>query len=328
MIKVNAKVAKHLDNLSTEDGVFSALAIDQRGSLKKMLAEAANKSADEHTIVDFKKAVSSTLTPYASGILTDPEYGLPASKVRNENCGLLLAYEKTGYDTTEPGRMPDLIENQSGLRLKEDGADGIKFLIYYDSDENADILTKKHAFVERVGAEAKANNLPFFLEILTYDSNITDVKSKEYAKIKPHKVIEAMKEFSKPRYNVSVLKVEMPFNLKFVEGFGEDVVYSKQEAIEFLKLQSAATELPYIFLSAGVTSSEFIAELEMANQAGAKYNGVLCGRATWKPSIKPFAAEGEEVGKAWLKEKGKQNIENLNHVLSGAHSWKEKVTTE
>ncbi len=328
MIKVNAKVAKHLDNLSTEDGVFSALAIDQRGSLKKMLAEAANKSADEHTIVDFKKAVSSTLTPYASGILTDPEYGLPASKVRNENCGLLLAYEKTGYDTTEPGRMPDLIENQSGLRLKEDGADGIKFLIYYDSDENADILTKKHAFVERVGAEAKANNLPFFLEILTYDSNITDVKSKEYAKIKPHKVIEAMKEFSKPRYNVSVLKVEMPFNLKFVEGLGEDVVYSKQEAIEFLKLQSAATELPYIFLSAGVTSSEFIAELEMANQAGAKYNGVLCGRATWKPSIKPFAAEGEEVGKAWLKEKGKQNIENLNHVLSGAHSWKEKVTTE
>lgn len=328
MIKVNAKVAKHLDNLSTEDGVFSALAIDQRGSLKKMLAEAANKSADEHTIVDFKKAVSSALTPYASGILTDPEYGLPASKVRNENCGLLLAYEKTGYDTTEPGRMPDLIENQSGLRLKEDGADGIKFLIYYDSDENADILTKKHAFVERVGAEAKANNLPFFLEILTYDSNITDVKSKEYAKIKPHKVIEAMKEFSKPRYNVSVLKVEMPFNLKFVEGFGEDVVYSKQEAIEFLKLQSAATELPYIFLSAGVTSSEFIAELEMANQAGAKYNGVLCGRATWKPSIKPFAAEGEEVGKAWLKEKGKQNIENLNHVLSGAHSWKEKVTTE
>ena len=328
MIKVNAKVAKHLDNLSTEDGVFSALAIDQRGSLKKMLAEAANKSADEHTIVDFKKAVSSTLTPYASGILTDPEYGLPASKVRNENCGLLLAYEKTGYDTTEPGRMPDLIENQSGLRLKEDGTDGIKFLIYYDSDENADILTKKHAFVERVGAEAKANNLPFFLEILTYDSNITDVKSKEYAKIKPHKVIEAMKEFSKPRYNVSVLKVEMPFNLKFVEGFGEDVVYSKQEAIEFLKLQSAATELPYIFLSAGVTSSEFIAELEMANQAGAKYNGVLCGRATWKPSIKPFAAEGEEVGKAWLKEKGKQNIENLNHVLSGAHSWKEKVTTE
>lgn len=328
MIKVNAKVAKHLDNLSTEDGVFSALAIDQRGSLKKMLADAANKSADEHTIVDFKKAVSSTLTPYASGILTDPEYGLPASKVRNENCGLLLAYEKTGYDTTEPGRMPDLIENQSGLRLKEEGADGIKFLIYYDSDENADILTKKHAFVERVGAEAKANNLPFFLEILTYDSNITDVKSKEYAEIKPHKVIEAMKEFSKPRYNVSVLKVEMPFNLKFVEGFGEDVVYSKQKAIEFLKSQSAATELPYIFLSAGVTSSEFIAELEMANQAGAKYNGVLCGRATWKPSIQPFAAEGEEVGKAWLKEKGKQNIENLNHVLSGAHSWKEKVTTK
>jgi len=99
MKTISAAVAKHMANLSTTDGIISALAIDQRGSLKKMLAEAANKPADETTIVDFKKAVSSELTPYASSILTDPEYGLPATKVRDKNCGLLLSYEKTGYDT-------------------------------------------------------------------------------------------------------------------------------------------------------------------------------------------------------------------------------------
>ena len=126
MKTISAAVAKHMANLSTTDGIISALAIDQRGSLKKMLAEAANKPADETTIVDFKKAVSSELTPYASSILTDPEYGLPATKVRDKNCGLLLSYEKTGYDTTEPGRMPDLIANQSGLRIKNEGGDAIK----------------------------------------------------------------------------------------------------------------------------------------------------------------------------------------------------------
>ena len=327
MKTISAAVAKHMANLSTTDGIISALAIDQRGSLKKMLAEAANKPADETTIVDFKKAVSSELTPYASSILTDPEYGLPATKVRDKNCGLLLSYEKTGYDTTEPGRMPDLIANQSGLRIKNEGGDAIKFLVYYDPDEGQEINDKKQAFDERVGAEAKANELPFFLEVLTYDANIADAKSEEFAKVKADKVLKTMKEFSKPEYDVTVLKVEIPFNIKFVEGFNGDnnVVYTQEEAKDLLKKQSEITDLPYIFLSAGVTSEEFIAEIKMAEEAGADFNGVLCGRATWKPAIKPFAAESETAGRKWLSTHGRENIENLNEALKGAKSWRDKL---
>ena len=330
MRSISSAVAKHLENLSTKDGVISALAIDQRGSLKKMLADAANKPADETTIVDFKKAVSSELTPYASSILTDPEYGLPATKVRDKNCGLLLSYEKTGYDTTEPGRMPDLIANQSGLRIKNEGGDAIKFLLYYDPDEAQEINDKKKAFVERVGAEAKANELPFFLELLTYDSKIEDTKSVEFAKVKANKVLQAMKEFSAPQYDVTVLKVEIPFNIKFVEGFNgnNEVVYTQEQAKDLLKQQSDSTDLPFIFLSAGVTSEEFIAEIKMAEEAGADFNGVLCGRATWKPAIKPFAGESEAAGRKWLSTKGKENIENLNQALKGAKSWRDKLTVQ
>lgn len=330
MRSISSAVAKHLENLSTKDGVISALAIDQRGSLKKMLADAANKPADETTIVDFKKAVSSELTPYASSILTDPEYGLPATKVRDKNCGLLLSYEKTGYDTTEPGRMPDLIANQSGLRIKNEGGDAIKFLLYYDPDEGEEINDKKKAFVERVGAEAKANELPFFLELLTYDSKIEDTKSEEFAKIKATKVLQTMKEFSAPQYEVTVLKVEIPFNIKFVEGFNgnSQVVYTQEQAKNLLKQQSDITDLPYIFLSAGVTSEEFIAEIKMAEEAGANFNGVLCGRATWKPAIKPFAGDSEEAGRKWLSTKGKENIENLNRALTGAKSWRDKLSVK
>lgn len=330
MRSISSAVAKHLENLSTKDGVISALAIDQRGSLKKMLADAANKPADETTIVDFKKAVSSELTPYASSILTDPEYGLPATKVRDKNCGLLLSYEKTGYDTTEPGRMPDLIANQSGLRIKNEGGDAIKFLLYYDPDEGQEINDKKKAFVERVGAEAKANELPFFLELLTYDSKIEDTKSAEFAKVKANKVLQAMKEFSAPQYEVTVLKVEIPFNIKFVEGFNgnNEVVYTQEQAKDLLKQQSDITDLPFIFLSAGVTSEEFIAEIKMAEEAGADFNGVLCGRATWKPAIKPFAGESEAAGHKWLSTKGKENIENLNQALKGAKSWRDKLTVQ
>lgn len=330
MKTISKKVAQCMDNLSNENGVISALAIDQRGSLKKMLADAAKKDADENTIVEFKKAVSKELTKYASAILTDPEYGIPATKVRDKDCGLLLAYEKTGYDTTSPGRMCDLLSHESALRLKEKDADAVKFMVYYDPDEGDEINDRKKAFIERVGAETKANDMAFFLEVVTYDANMDSVKSEEYAKVKPHKVFKTMEEFSKDRYYVTVLKVEVPFNIKYLEGYNNDnrVLYTVDEAKEMLKKQSDLTTLPYIFLSAGVTSDEFIDEINMAKDAGALFNGVLCGRATWKPSIEPFAAEGESVGIEWLRTHGKENIEKLNKALKGASSWRDKLSVE
>ena len=320
-----------LEKMSDKNGVIAALAIDQRGSLKKMLAAAANKPANEEDIVEFKKAISSELTPYASAILLDPEYGLPASKVRAEGSGLLVSYEKTGYDATEPGRLPDLISVWSVRRLKEAGADSIKFLLYIDPDEDKSIIDQKEAFVERVGDECVAEDIPFFVELVTYDDSIGDVKSAEYAKVKPHKVIEAMKEFSKPQYHIDVLKVEVPINLDYVEGFNGDnpVVYTKDEAIKYFKEQSDATNLPYIFLSAGVSAQAFRDELHLAKDADAKFNGVLCGRATWKGAIEPFAKDGEEAGKKWMNDQGKKNIEELNKVLAEtATSWKEKVSKD
>lgn len=326
-----AKKYAALEKMSDKNGVIAALAIDQRGSLKKMLAAAANKPANEEDIVEFKKAISSELTPYASAILLDPEYGLPASKLRAPGSGLLVSYEKTGYDATEPGRLPDLISVWSVRRLKEAGADSIKFLLYIDPDEDKEIIDQKEAFVERVGDECVAEDIPFFVELVTYDDSIGDVKSAEYAKVKPHKVIEAMKEFSKPQYHIDVLKVEVPINLDYVEGFNGDnpVVYTKDEAIKYFKEQSDATNLPYIFLSAGVSAQAFRDELHLAKDAGAKFNGVLCGRATWRGAIEPFAKDGEEAGKKWMNDQGKKNIEELNEVLAEtATSWKDKVSKD
>ena len=69
-----------------------------------------------------------------------------------------------------------------------------------------------------------AEDIPFFLEIVSYEASDDDVKSAAYAKVKPHKVNDAMKVFSDPRYNVDVLKVEVPVNMNFVEGFTKEGV--------------------------------------------------------------------------------------------------------
>lgn len=303
-------MTKSIKPLLNDKNYIAALAIDQRGALKRLLGEDA-KTED---LEQFKVHVSEELTPYASSILLDPEYGLPATKVRAKNSGLLLAYEKTGYDSSEPGRLPDLLNVWSVKRLKEAGADAVKLLVYVDIDEDKAINDQKEAFVERVGSECVAEGLPLFLEIVSYDANNADSGSEEYAKVKAHKVNEAMKKYSEPRFNVDVLKVEVPVNMNFVEGFGEKALFTKEEAVQAFKEQAASTNLPYIYLSAGVSADLFQKTLYFAKEAGSTFNGVLCGRATWRGAADHFA-EGDAAVQEWFRTEGKSNIESLNKVL-------------
>ncbi|CAM3906916.1 tagatose-bisphosphate aldolase [Mesobacillus zeae] len=327
MLQLTSNKMEALKRLSDENGVIGALAIDQRGSLKKMIASGGASHVGDEGIITFKELVSKELTPYSTAILLDPEYGLPAAKVRDKDSGLLVAYEKTGYDATEVGRLPDLLPEWSVKRLKEAGADAIKFLLYYDVDEDEKINNYKHVYMERVGSECVAEDIPFFLEIVTYDAENDDVKGKAYAKVKPHKVIGAMKEFSKLQYYVDVLKVEVPVNMNYVEGYTEgETVYSKEEAASFFKQQSDATQLPFIFLSAGVSAKLFQETLKFAKESGSTFNGVLCGRATWKDGVAPFTSNGVQAGRDWLQDAGKRNIEELNLVLNEtASSWFDKA---
>lgn len=313
MKTISAGKKAYLKQMTNDEGIIDALAIDQRGALKKMIGK--YKEATTEDVIKFKELVSQQLTPYASAILLDPEYGLPAAEVRDNDCGLLLAYEKTGYDATTPGRLPDVLNVWSVKRLKESGADACKFLLYYDVDEPDEINEQKRAYMERIGSECTAEDIPFFLEIVSYDAEITDTTSLDYAKVKPRKVIEAMREFSKERYQVDVLKVEVPVNMNFVEGYGQEIGYSQSEAAAYFKEQSEATDLPFIFLSAGVSAELFQETLRFAKQSGSSFNGVLCGRATWANGVESFVKEGEASAIDWLSDQGKLNIEELNAVL-------------
>ena len=93
--------------------------------------------------------------------------------------------------------------------------------------EDAKINDIKHAFIERIGAECETYEIPFFLEFVGYDPKGGDEKGLEYAKTKPEIVKRSMEEFSKPQYNVDVLKVEVPINAEYVEG---SAVYKGQKA--------------------------------------------------------------------------------------------------
>src|SRR5437588_4840165 len=166
--------------VSDHRGVIAAAAMDQRGSLQKALAKEKGSELTGAMMEEFKSIVCEVLTQHASAILLDPEFGLPASRRRARGSGLLLAYEKTGYDKTGAGRLPDLIDDWSVRRLKEAGANCIKVLLYYTPTDGPAVNEKKHAWVERIGDECRANDIPFFLEFVGYEDGM-DEKGFEFA---------------------------------------------------------------------------------------------------------------------------------------------------
>jgi tagatose 1,6-diphosphate aldolase len=301
--------------------------MDQRGNLQKALSTV--RGVDVHEITpaimsEFKAAVSRILTPHASAILLDPEFGLEAGRARAPNAGLLLSYELSGYDTTQPGRLPDLLPHVSVKRLVDWGADAVKILIYYSPFEEAQLNDIKHAFIERVGAECETLQIPFFLEFVGYDPKGGDEKGLEFAKQKPVSVTKSMEEFSKPQYRVDVLKVEVPINAHFVEGssvYKGQKAYTRKEALDHFRHAADTAKKPFIYLSAGVGNAQFVEELNMAAEAGTDYSGVLCGRATWKDGMPIYAKQGVKALEDWLSTEGVKNIEAVNAATKTAKPW-------
>ncbi|HEV8042433.1 MAG TPA: tagatose 1,6-diphosphate aldolase [Bryobacteraceae bacterium] len=318
---------RHMTALSNKNGIIAAAAMDQRGSLQKAIAAGKGIPTDKVTpemMSEFKVAVSKVLTPHASAILLDPEFGLPAAKARSKNAGLLLAYEETGYDNTKPGRLPDLLPHVSAKRIADWGANAVKILIYYSPFEEAPLNDIKHAFIERVGAECETQQIPFFLEFVGYDPKGGDEKGLEFAKQKPVSVTKSMEEFSKPQYRVDILKVEVPINANFVEGssvYKGQKAYSRQEALDYFRRAAETAKKPFIYLSAGVGNAQFVEELTMAAEAGTDYSGVLCGRATWKDGMPIYAKQGVKALEDWLSTEGVKNIEAVNAATKTAKPW-------
>ncbi len=326
-INLSARKIEHMKALSDDRGVIAAAAMDQRGSLQKSIAAAKGILKDEVTdemMSEFKTAVSSVLTPHASAILLDPQWGLEAAEARSERAGLLLSYEKSGYDNTQPGRRADLLPDASVKRLADFGADAVKVLLYYTPFEDAVVNDEKHAFVERVGAECLANDIPFFLEFIGYDPNGGDEKGLEFARKKPEIVTRSMQEFSKEEYHVDVLKVEIPVNLAFARGaevHTGETAYTKAQALEAYREAAEVALRPFIYLSAGVSNDQYTESLRWAAEAGVDFAGVLCGRATWKEGIPVYGEKGVAALEDWLAEDGVRNIGAVNDCLKQAKPW-------
>lgn len=263
---------RHLSHASTRDGHFVIMAIDHRANLLESLNQYAPQPLTDAGFTDFKQQVISSLTPYASALLTDPAYGIGpgvASRVISGQIGLLAPIEVTDYGLHPSERRIEYIPNWSVEKIKRVGGDGVKLLLPYHPE--ADHVNEMHAIVRQIVDDCAKYDIPFYLEPIPYalDPRAT-LSNAELLQIS----VEMCKTFSD--MDVDILKLPFPVDTK--QNSDESEWHAACEAV------NDACTVPWALLSAGVNYETFAKQVEIACEAGAC--GVIVGRAVWAEAVK------------------------------------------
>lgn len=250
------------------------LAFDHRGSFKKYVKPENPESATNEEIIATKAMVIKALQDQFSGVLLDPDWGLPAftaayaevsaGEARPKAKPYLLCMEKTGYGELGKDRVTELQYNAEQLRRL--GADGAKLLIYFNPE--ASNATSQLEVAQSAIADCRAHDLPIFLEIVTYGNE-------EKHKTRGQWVIKSLEMFLK--YNVvpDVWKLEYPTDFSTCR-----------------QVTKLVGDVPWILLTRGETFKIFSKQLKDAVAAGAV--GFLAGRALWQEIAEHPSREAKE----------------------------------
>lgn len=261
-----------LQQISSQRGTFTALALDHRQNLRK--ANPAFVSDEE--LSRFKLDVTSALVEHVTAVLLDPEVSAAQAIARGaipNKAGLVVAVESTGYTGDATARRAQVIPGWSVEKAKRMGASAIKLLVYYHPDSST--AGEIEDFTARISEECIKHDLVLMLEPLSYS---LDENKKLSSEEKRYVVVETAKRLT--LLHVDLLKAEFPLD-------GNDTDQSGW--MDACREISAASSVPWILLSAAVDYETFLRQVTVACNAGA--SGIAVGRAVWKEAVTMHGAE-------------------------------------
>jgi tagatose 1,6-diphosphate aldolase len=287
---------------SSKESIFNILAFDQRGSYRKMLPQGAS-TEDAFQI---KQEVVVTLSDHVSAVLLDNTYGLPSAMHMRGGCGLLLSIEESGYSGDATYRKLMFDDTWTVGKIKAMGGTAVKLLAYYHPESGA-LAEEIEGDIARVIDECHKHDLPLFLEPMSYSIDPAfNKESAQFAELRPKVVIETARRLAKLKPDV--LKMEMPHDAAYHQD--QD---AWRKACEEM---SAAIDVPWVLLSAGVDFATFADQTRIACSAGA--SGWLAGRAIWKECVVMPPAERT----AFLTGTATQRVAQLNEIADKhARKW-------
>jgi tagatose 1,6-diphosphate aldolase len=296
MPKISIGKLRGLQQISSNHGTFTALALDHRQNLRK-----ANPAfVDDAELSRFKLDVTSVLASKATAVLLDPEVSasqaIAAHAVPN-NVGLVVAVESTGYTGDPTARQAQIIPGWSVEKAKRMGASAVKLLVYYHPDSST--AGEIEDFMSAIAEECMKHDLLLMLEPLSYS---LDESRKLTSEEKRYVVVETAKRLTP--LHVDILKAEFPLNVNDID---------ESKWMDACREISSASVSPWILLSAAVDYETFLRQVIAACEAGA--SGIAVGRAVWKEAVNMQADERIQFLQTTAKERITR-LTSLCHALA------------
>ena len=287
--------------ISRPDGTLAIVAMDQRSTLRRMLAAAGRASAPEE-LRGFKVAVTAALSPAASAVLLDPDLGVPAvaeAGALAPSSSLLVAAEPADRDEWqgEPRPRPGAILSAEAVRSM--GGDAAKLLVQLRPDRphrpgEPDLVGEVLAVVRALVEDCALAGLPSVVETLLYPlpgEPPLDPERREEL------VVESARLLDETRPDL--LKLEYPGSARACRAV------------------AGALSVPWAVLSAGMDFEPFLDALRIACDEGGA-SGFIAGRVYWKEAV---ALDGEERT-SFLATTARQRLEQSIAAMEGrARPW-------
>lgn len=262
------------------DGKFLMLALDHRGSFKKLISPTDPDHVEKGAAIALKHDIMQSVHDLMSGVLIDPDYGLPAKQ--GIEVPFLLPLEESGYSDEGGERLTRLV--YSAAQLKDWGAGGAKVLIYFNPDLKS--ASQQLEAAQQALADAQSVGLPLFLEIRVYD-----LKSGDKVELVGDLLLRSLTMFLRAGIHPAVYKLEYPDNAQNCQ-----------------KLTAMLKGIPWILLTKGASFDTFKFQLQEAMTNGAQ--GFLAGRAVWQEVGKLAGRERQD----WLHKTVRPRFEQINQI--------------
>ncbi|MGD0241969.1 MAG: hypothetical protein ABSB59_16800 [Streptosporangiaceae bacterium] len=299
-----------LDDIAAAGHVFSIIAMDQRNTLRRMFAAAGHDASDDD-LRTAKADVARVLTPGASGLLSDPTYGVPAITAAGAlapGCGLLVAAEPAERRTYqgEPRTHRDPALNAQWVL--DQGGDAYKFFLQLRADRPApnqaqgepDLVAEGLAVVQEIIDDCRATGVPVVIENLIYPLPGEDLSANQ----REDAIIEAARALDD--LDVDLLKLEYP------------------GSPEGCRRLSGILTKPWAVLSAGVPFDQFTDIIRIAADEGGA-SGFIAGRSVWREVVSLTGRERAE----FLTTVARPRLDRLVEVaMKYARPWSESTLSE
>jgi tagatose-1,6-bisphosphate aldolase len=259
---------RSLDAIAVDGGTFAIIAMDQRNTLRRMFT-AVGRAGTDAELRAAKADIARVLTPLASGLLSDPTYGVPAiaeADALAETCGLLVAAEPAQRRSHEGEPRTHRDPALNARWVLDQGGDAVKFFVQLRADRPApragepDLVGEALAACQEVVDDARATGVPVVIENLVYPLPGQELagRAREDAIIEAARVLNDL--------DIDLLKLEYP------------------GSPEGCRRLAAVLDRPWAVLSAGVPFDEFSQVMRIAFDEGGA-SGFIAGRSVWREAV-------------------------------------------